>query len=121
MTKHMKHAHAIQDHEAPKMRSSRQLRKRTAKAAEIEDVDTQGNPRSTEHGSRNRGIHECTLSEPGCQQNTKGQDQPAVELYPLTSVKIEDDGLSLEPQPAIKSEVDPLDTSFEIKEETVWE
>ena len=121
MTKHMKHTHAIQNHKAPRMRSSKQLRKRTAKVAQIEDVDAWENPRFPQHGSRNRGIHEGTMSEPGCHQNTKGQDQPTVELYPLTSVKIEDNGLSLEQDPAIKSEVDPLDTSFEIKEETVWE
>ena len=117
----MKHAHAMQDHEAPRMRSSKQLRKRTANVAKIKDVDPWGNRRSTQQGSRNRGIHAGTLSEPGCHQNTKGQDPPTVELYPLTSVKIEDNRLSLEQESAIKSEVDPLDTSFEIKEEFVWE
>ena len=80
MTKHMKHAHAMQDHEAPRMRSSKQLRKRTANVAKIKDVDPRGNRRSTQQGSRNRGIHAGTLSEPGCHQNTKGQDPPTVEL-----------------------------------------
>ena len=117
----MKHAHAMHDHEAPRMRSSKQLRKRTANVAKIKDVDTRGNPRSTQQGSKNRGIHVGSLSEPGCHQNTKGTDPPTVELYALTSVKIEDNGLSLEQEPAIKSELDPLDTSLEIKEETVWE
>ena len=121
MTRHMKRDHGMQDHEAPRMRSSKQLRKRPTNAAKTKDVDTRGNPRSTQQGSGNRGIHAGTLGEPGCHQNTKGQDPPTVELYALTSVKIEDNGLSLEQEPAIKSEVDPLDTSFEIKEETVWE
>ena len=98
--------------EAPRMRSSKQLRKRTANVAKIKDVDTRGNPRSTQQGSGSRGIRAGTLSEPGCHQNIKGTDPPPVELYALTSVKIEDNGLSLEQEPAIKSEVDPLIALF---------
>ena len=54
------------------------------------------------------------------QSNT---DSLSAELYPLTSVKIEDNRLSVEEQEqSIKSETDPLDTTFDIKEEEIaWD
>ena len=59
------------------------------------------------------------------QSNT---DSLSAELYPLISVKIEDNRLSPEQEHTIKSEIDPLtikseidplETTFEIKEEEI--